>query len=834
MNKPYETVTVSIDNRTVTAPKGATILAAARQNGVYIPTLCAHKDLTPYGGCRMCIVEVEKMRGFPTSCTTPVEDGMVIRTHTAQLQSVRAEILRLILSEHPSSCLICDEHAECRQFMGTIRKAGVTTGCRWCANDGQCELQEVVEWMGITDIGYSIYYRNLRVEKEDPFYDRDYNLCILCGRCIRVCQQVRAADTLAFKQRGRFTVIGPAFKRTHLEAGCEFCGACVEVCPTGTLSEKTRKWYGKAERETVSTCALCGVGCQVRLQIKGQEVIGVLPADDQKVNNAQLCVKGRFCVPELVNNYQRLKRPYQVKHHTRVDLPMEEAISLAAARLSTCTPDKFGMILSPTLGNEDLYVAQKFVRSVMHTHGLDNPARLFYGQSFNGYLDLLKMSAPLAGLPESSVVVCVGLDTRYARSVVGVELRNAIRQGAKIITIHPRRHNLVQISDLWLKPTLGQEPDLFNALTKMIEAGHVRSDAHDDDLSVAARMLRGALSVTILFGTEFFQYHNGLDIVEAVVRLAHATKAGVLPLPAQNNLVGSILMGAFPEFLPGGGSSSSSTNIAELNRRWRTHLPKYDPAQTHPLLTSGERMEVLYTVGEMSPTYRDMADYLIAQNIYPPEPFERVDLALPAAAFTETNGSFISGEGRVQRVRKAVDPPGEALPDWDIICRIARQMGAAGFDFTDASEIYEEISDLVPGFTDFENPTRSARPLMCDDALAYSGSDLRTRKPKKGKFPLTLTTSNAEHVYRGFPLARWVAGMSKLVPEGVVAVNRADAAQVNLKDGDQIVVASTEFENVWPALILEQQEPGTLHIALPPGEVSGANPYRVTIRRRDV
>jgi len=237
MSKPCETVSISIDNRPIKVVRGTTILEAARQNDIYIPTLCAHKDLAPYGGCRMCIVEVEKMRGFPTSCTTPVEDGMMIRTHTAQLQSIRTEILRLILSEHPSSGLICEEAEECKQYMATIRKTGVITGCRWCPNDGRCELQEVVEWLGVKEIGYPVYYRNLRVEKEDPFYDRDYNLCILCGRCIRVCHEVRAANTLAFKQRGNKTVIGPAFSRTHLESGCEFCGACVEVCPTGALSE---------------------------------------------------------------------------------------------------------------------------------------------------------------------------------------------------------------------------------------------------------------------------------------------------------------------------------------------------------------------------------------------------------------------------------------------------------------------------------------------------------------------------------------------------------------------------------------------------------------------
>ncbi|MBU8923419.1 MAG: (2Fe-2S)-binding protein, partial [Bacteroidales bacterium] len=188
MSKRTKKIKVDIDNKIYRVDEESTILEAAQSNDIYIPTLCAHSDMTPFGGCRMCIVEVEGMRGFPTSCTTPVMDGIKIRTHTAQVQAERKEILQLILSEHTSSCLICEESDQCRESMVTIKKAGVTTGCRYCPSDSDCELQEVVEYLKIDDIGYPVYYRNLPVEKFDPFYDRDYNLCILCGRCIRMCQ----------------------------------------------------------------------------------------------------------------------------------------------------------------------------------------------------------------------------------------------------------------------------------------------------------------------------------------------------------------------------------------------------------------------------------------------------------------------------------------------------------------------------------------------------------------------------------------------------------------------------------------------------------------------
>lgn len=189
MNQNNNLIDITIDNKPIKAKKDSTILQAAQQNEIYIPTLCAHKDLTPYGGCRMCLVEVEGARGFLTACTTPVEDGMTVRTYTDQLQKERREIMELILSEHTSSCLICEEKESCRNSMTTIRKVGVTTGCRYCPNDDKCELEKVVSWLGIKEINHPIYYRGFRVEKEDPFYDRDYNLCIYCGRCIRICQE---------------------------------------------------------------------------------------------------------------------------------------------------------------------------------------------------------------------------------------------------------------------------------------------------------------------------------------------------------------------------------------------------------------------------------------------------------------------------------------------------------------------------------------------------------------------------------------------------------------------------------------------------------------------
>jgi formate dehydrogenase alpha subunit len=843
MSKRNEKVTISIDNRVFEVDKGLTILQAAEQNDIYIPTLCAHKDLTPFGGCRMCIVEVEGMRGLPTACTTPVVEGMAIRTNTAQVQKERMEILQLILSEHTSSCLICDEKDECKDYMGTIRKAGVITGCRYCPNDGQCELQDVVEKLGIKQIDYPIYYRHLPVEREDPFYDRDYNLCILCGRCIRMCQEIRTANTLAFKQRGRHTVIGPAYERTHFEAGCEFCGACVSVCPTGALSEKVKKWEGKPEREEVTTCSLCGVGCQIRLQIKGEEIIGSLPAEDPLINNGQLCVKGRFCIPELVGNHQRLRRPYRTQNDTRVEISWDEAVDLAAEKISSCSPEDFGMLISPNCCNEDLYLAQKFVRVASGSNNIDTTARSFYGTGFNAYLDLMKMGVPLDELRKASVILCIGLDTRFSRSVVGVELRKAIARGAKVISINPRHHSLSVIAEKWIQPAPGTEVELLGSLVRLTEKKRIESKRprargtkgiSDDELSSIARMLKEASTAVILVGSEFLQYDQSPRMLEAVGQLARNIKAGILPLPAQNNLFGSILMGAYPEFLPGGFSSANKKRVEDLKKKWGADIPQFSSGSNEGLLSSDKKLKVLYLIGDVPPNLRPACDFLIIQNIYPPEPWNQADLALPSAAFTEMDGTFINGEGRIQRVRKAVEPAGGSLPDAEVLCRIARKMGKKGFDFSDARKIHREISSVVKGFGDFNGTKRKAASLKCEGEFVIPPIRSKGTKKTDKKFPLLLYTSVAENTHRGLPLSTWVEGARKIFPQGTMEINPEDARKAKISEGDQVVVTSAYFKRTWTTKISNQQLQGTMHVTLPQGESVGPNPHPVRIRRKDV
>ena len=817
-------LTVDIDGLICESAPDMTILEVAQQNGIYIPTLCDHKDLNPFGGCRMCLVEVEGSRLLATACTTPVQNGMVIRTDTPQVRSEREEVMTLILTEHPVGCLVCAECENCADSMSTTRKVGMTTGCSNCPQNLQCELQNIVHHLKITDIDLPVIYRNLPVEKYDPFYDRDYNLCILCGRCVRVCQQLRLADVLTFREKGPQTTIGTAYDRSHIDAGCEFCGACVTVCPTGALSEKMTKWLGKSEAETLSTCALCGLGCQIKVRSKDGEVVGTLAADDPHINRGQLCVKGRFSIAELVSNYRRLKAPAILREERSLTVSMEEAIDRAVEKLSSCPPDQFGLLISPDCTNEDLYIAQKFARVAMKSSHIDTSARQRYGSGFNAYMKLLERSAPLSNVSQANTILCLGLDTRYGRSVVGVWLQRARKREAFIATIHPGRHNLVEVADMWIQPHPGEMLETIQAVLKACQSESIGQDS-DQEITRLARLLKQDPAPVILLGSETVQQFNSAAFFETLEALADACGAHILAMPAQANLRGSATMGAYNDRLPGGLSPEI------LEKSWGAALPAESDWSIAAVTAGDHHLDVLYLIGALPTIERPNADFLIYQNITTPPAAYKTDLTLPGAAFTEVDGTFINGAGLVRRVRQAANPPGEALPDWEILCRIAQKMGAAGFEFENAKAIHAEIAGLCKGFENFETPGNRRMPLG-STYHPVGQTHPTSAAPKNGH--LILNTLISEHAYHGLELLDWVGGLQDLIFHHMLEISPHDANQLGVGPGDTLVINYATGERTWPVRIIAGQPKGVLTVQLDHNDPVGAGPYLVKARKNNV
>ncbi len=706
---------ITIDGRSLSIEAGKTILQAARENGIDIPTLCDYPGLTSHGSCRMCIVEIEGKSNMPTSCTTPVEDGMVVQTDSLKVQALRTELFKLLLSEHPASCLFCEEKSHCDECMVTLRKTGVTTGCRSCPDDGQCQLQVLADRLHLAEGGYPVRYRMLPVEKKDPFFDRDYNLCVLCERCVRVCEENHFSSTVTLTSRGTETVVGTPFGRSLLQAGCHFCGACVEVCPTGTLSEKTSKWSGVPEREVSTTCPLCSLGCQIRLLVKDGVVIGSLP--DHANGTDMLCVKGRFGITELVNHPTRLERPSTVGQDGSLPITWEKAIEIAAEKILACAPQKYGLVISADCSNETLYIARKFAHDVVHSNSIHLSSAAAYGRGLPIIERLYSSSSPLSVLSTADTILCMGFDGKYVQSVVETELHRAKRRGAKLLTLNTRNHSLSNPADEWLEPAVGEEAELLGML---VEIMRVRVETPQlwpipPQAQQSARLILASKRPVILIGSSFLSDPENVVLLRTVEKLIAQIHAEVILLPDKANLGGALQMGI-----------TTPLSAARL-----------------------EQLEVLHLIGEATPDRLSFRPFVLYQNMYPPATAFSSGLVLPAAAFTEEAGTLINHAGDLRRSYKAVQAPGSALSSWQILCRIAQKLEVPGFDYENEAQIQSEME------------------AMKTNGPEADASLLDLFQPHAAVFPSSLIN---DHGYMGFPLRTWVPGFQVLYPEPALRI----------------------------------------------------------------
>ena len=728
---------ITINNRKLDAHPGQTILQAAREHGIYIPSLCAMEHLASYGACRLCVVEVDGLRGFPTSCTTPVEEGMVIRTDTMEVRGLRQEVLKLLLSEHPASCLFCGEKEECKQYMGTIRKVGVITGCRYCPNDLRCELQQIAENIGLTETSYPVYYKNIPVEKYDPFYDRDYNLCILCGRCVRVCSNVRLNGTLSFKQRGRLTTIGPAFDRSHIEAGCEFCGACVTACPTGVLSTKVSKWYGRPDTQIVSTCNYCAMGCKLLLQTTKTEVIDVLPDYSSPVEHGIICVKGRFGITEYVHSPLRYGVPREMTPIGYNDISWEEAIEKAASKLTGLRPDECLFVVSPQLLNEDLFAAQKFIRQIKGSEEIASSFIFDLDDDAISYINLISDSEPIETIEKAQGVIAIGFDSTYGYSAIGVNVKKAVQSGACLLCINSFESNLDMLSEASFVMDTAKWADMLDliigCMTKdKIEkrlAGFVKTFGKDID-SACKVFLRSPDNVLIV-GPGVIEAQNRDRVLGGIERLKNEFSWRIVVACPYTNLKGMLAMGAYPCIKPGDTIRQHKTDKTVELRGENAHIDLK------------KKRKLIYLIGDTSFDILPDCDYLIYQNALPVKSSRAPDLILPVSLFTESSGTIINIEGRVLQVKEAVAPYMDSKPDWWILKRIAKKIGRPGMKFNNVGSIQGEIKKIIKGF-----PAEKRRVEF--KRIALKGT---VKKHGQG-MPAAWKSS-----YRGVPLGDVVSGI---------------------------------------------------------------------------
>jgi NADH dehydrogenase/NADH:ubiquinone oxidoreductase subunit G/NAD(P)H-flavin reductase len=354
-------ISLTIDGRGIEVNEGQTVLQAATEAGITIPTICDHKDLSPFGACRMCVVEIDGVRGFPTSCTTPAASGMVVRTQSEELRTLRNRTLELMLSGHPNGCLVCPHREACEKYRPRPTKAGRSTRCGFCSNRDECDIRTLALTAKSHDLAIPTLYAAYNLERDDPFMDRDYNLCILCGRCWRICEKIHGAPAISIINRGKRARIGTAFDKSHLFSGCTFCGACIDICPTGTLTDRYARWYGKPTAETPSTCTLCPEGCPVVALTESQKLIANRMTAFEP--QASLCALGRFAYPQVVNSPERLTHPMVREDGELIPADWEAAIKAAAEGLRRST-GRMAVLVSESTTREDRYLYGKLAETL--------------------------------------------------------------------------------------------------------------------------------------------------------------------------------------------------------------------------------------------------------------------------------------------------------------------------------------------------------------------------------------------------------------------------------------------------------------------------------------
>jgi formate dehydrogenase major subunit len=803
-----ETVTLTIDGQRVSVPKGTSLMRAAVDAGVNVPKLCATDSLEPFGSCRLCLVEIEGRKGFPASCTTPADNGMVVRTQTPKLQDLRKGVMELYISDHPLDCLTCSAN-------------------------GNCELQDMAGVTGLRNVRYGVgdaagaNHCHSEKDESNPYFTYDPSKCIVCNRCVRACEETQGTFALTISGRGFDSRVSPGQDQPFMDSECVSCGACVEACPTATLQEKSIIELGQPEHSVITTCAYCGVGCGFKAEMKGNTVVRMVPWKDGKANEGHSCVKGRFAWG-YATHADRITTPMVRDKITDPwrQVSWDEAIGFAASRFKAIQAqygkDSVGGITSSRCTNEEVYVVQKLIRAAFNTNNVDTCARVCHSPTGYGMGQTFGTSAgtqTFKSVEHSDVIVVIGANPTDAHPVFASRMKRRLRgdgtlaSKARLVVVDPRRIDLVEGAPhikadhhLQLRPgtnvaiitamahvvvteglvneayvaercdphSFGQwrefvaraenSPEAFEAATG-VPAGQVRA---------AARLYAAGPNSAIYYGLGVTEHAQGSTMVMGIANLAMACGmvgregVGVNPLRGQNNVQGSCDMGSFPHELPGYRHISDSTARGQFEAAWGVTISP-EPGLRIPNMfdaaLAGE-FRGLYCQGEdivqSDPDTQHVAaalsamDCIVVQDIFLNETAKYAHVFLPGSSFLEKDGTFTNAERRISRVRQVM-PPMAGLGDWEVTCRLSTALGYP-MHYDHPEQIMAEIAALTPSFAgvSYAKIDRLGSvqwPCNADTADAGTAIMHIDRFVRgKGKFFNTQYVATEEKVTRRFPL----------------------------------------------------------------------------------
>jgi formate dehydrogenase major subunit len=875
-------VTLTIDGETVSVPEGTSVLRAAALAGINIPKLCATDSQEAFGSCRLCLVEIEGMKGVPASCTTEAREGMKVTTQNKRLGDLRRNVMELYISDHPLDCLTC-------------------------ARNGDCELQDMAGAVGLREVRYGYDGENhfdAPKDESNPYFTFDPSKCIVCSRCVRACAEVQGTFALTIDGRGFASKVAVSEDEPFLDSECVSCGACVQACPTATLTEKSLIELGQPEHYVITTCAYCGVGCSFRAEMKGEQVVKMIPNKDGHANHGHSCVKGRFAFGYATHK-DRITKPMirDSIHEPWREVSWEEAISFAAGKLKDIQRkygrNSIGGITSSRCTNEETYLVQKLVRAAFGNNNVDTCARVCHSPTGYGLKSTIGESAgtqAFDSVMKADAIMVIGANPPDAHPVFASQMKRRLRQGAKLIVVDPRATDLVRSPHIEAEYHLALKPGtnvaMLNALAHVIlsegledkefirrrcevpayeawrefildpanspEAVEAETGVPAEKVRGAARLFAAAPNGAIYYGLGVSEHSQGSTAVMGIANLAMVTGnigregTGVNPLRGQNNVQGSCDMGSFPHEFPGYRHVSDPVVRGMFDKDWGVEVqpePGYRIPNMFDAAVAGQ-FKGLYVQGEdiaqSDPDTQHVIkalsslECMIVQDIFLNETAKFAHVLLPGSSFLEKNGTFINAERRISPVRKVMRPLG-GYEDWEVTQLLSNALGYP-MNYSHPSEIMDEIARLTPTFSGVTyekidklgsiqwpcndeapegTPTMHVVEFVRGKGLFRATPYVATDERTTPMYPLLLTTGRILSQYNVGAQTRRTANVA-WHSEDVLEIHPHDAEQRGIETGDWVGLKSRAGETVLRALITERVAPGVVYTTFHHPE-SGAN-----------